>query len=162
MVHMIAGGGSGELAMRALADAGIPFSAGALNVGDSDEALAARLAVARITEPPYAPISADGVAAARACMADASAVVVCPAPIGAGNVALLEAALEVARVGHRVLLLEPGLASDGDALAEELGARVRDRDFTGGQAVAAYVALLAAGARVVGSPAALVEALRGI
>src|SRR5947207_11137234 len=38
-VHVIAGGGSGELMMRALADAHIPFIAGALNIGDSDHTL---------------------------------------------------------------------------------------------------------------------------
>jgi iron complex transport system ATP-binding protein len=159
-VHVLAGGGSGALVMRTLADAGIPFSAGALNVGDSDEALAARLAVARITEPPYAPISAAGVAATRARMAEAGAVVVCPALIGAGNVALLEAALEAARAGQRVLLLEPGLSPASNVRADELSARVSDRDFTAGQAVAAYTALLAAGAQVVGSPAAIIGLLR--
>jgi iron complex transport system ATP-binding protein len=162
MVHMIAGGGSGELAMRALADAGILFSAGALNVGDSDAALATRLAVGCITEPPYAPVSDAGAAAVRAHMAAVRAVVVCPAPVGEGNVALLEAALEVARGDQIVLLLEPGLAPECATLAEELNARVRERDFTGGRAVATYMALLAAGAQVVGSPAALVEALLGV
>jgi iron complex transport system ATP-binding protein len=40
-VHVIAGGGSGELMMRALADAGVVFSAGPLNAGDSDYRVAA-------------------------------------------------------------------------------------------------------------------------
>jgi hypothetical protein len=95
-------------------------------------------------------------------MLAARAVVICPAPFGAGNVALLEAALEVARaeVGPRVLLLEPDAPEVGvEAEASPLE-RVRGRDFAGGRAVAAYAALLAAGARVVASPAALVAALR--
>jgi len=48
MVHVIAGGGSGELMMRALVDADIAFSAGPLNAGDSDYTLAQRLAVSCI------------------------------------------------------------------------------------------------------------------
>src|SRR5579872_751162 len=91
-VHVLAGGGSGELMMRALADAGIPFSAGPLNVGDSDYALARRLAAVCYAEPPYAPVSPQGLAAARERMEQARAVVVCPAPLGSGNIALLEAA----------------------------------------------------------------------
>jgi iron complex transport system ATP-binding protein len=55
-VLVMAGGGSGERLMRALADARIPFIAGALNIGDSDHALALRLAREVITEQPYAPI----------------------------------------------------------------------------------------------------------
>src|SRR6266516_7753920 len=54
IVHVIAGGGSGELMMRALADAHVAFVAGALNIGDSDHTLALRLAEAVITEQPYA------------------------------------------------------------------------------------------------------------
>src|SRR5438874_9718187 len=49
-VHVMAGGGSGELIMRALADAHIAFTAGALNIGDSDHTLALRLANQVITE----------------------------------------------------------------------------------------------------------------
>ncbi|MGH2478877.1 MAG: ABC transporter ATP-binding protein, partial [Ktedonobacteraceae bacterium] len=56
-VHVMAGGGSGALVMRALADAGIAFSAGALNIGDSDHTLALHLASEVITEQPYAPIT---------------------------------------------------------------------------------------------------------
>jgi iron complex transport system ATP-binding protein len=158
--HVVAGGGSGELAMRSLADAGIPFTAGALNIGDSDQALAARLAVACVTQPPYTPIAAEAVAATRAHMDAAGAVVLCPTPIGAGNLALLEVALEVARMGKHVLLLEPGLSPASATLAEEMRARVQSRDFTDGRASATYAALLAAGARVAGSPAAVVELVR--
>ena len=49
-VFVMAGGGSGELLMRALVDAHIPFIAGALNIGDSDHTLALRLAREVIAE----------------------------------------------------------------------------------------------------------------
>jgi iron complex transport system ATP-binding protein len=161
-VHVLAGGGSGELAMRALADAGIPFTAGALNVGDSDHALASRLGLECIEEPPYAPISKDGVEATRAGMAAAGAVLICPAPMGPGNVALFEAALEVARTGQRIIVLEHELSTAGSALADDVVQRARTRDFTGGRATAVYSEVLSAGAQVVGTPAALVDKVREI
>lgn len=157
-VHVVAGGGSGELMMRSLADAGIPFTAGALNVGDSDYVLAAQLAVRCVAELPYAPIAAESLAATRACMAAAEHIVICPAPFGPGNAALLEAAAEAARGGRSVLLLESGLPELADHTAAL--ARFRERDFTGGRAVEAYAALLDAGARLVAGPAE-VSALAG-
>src|SRR5262249_15622856 len=149
-VHVLAGGGTGALALRALADAGIPFSAGPLNVGDSDYALAERLAASCIVEPPYAPISDAGLTAAREAMRGAGTMLVCPVPLGAGNVALLDAALAAAQSGARVILLEPDL---GDASNQEaLLAQVAARDYTG-RGPDLYRALLETGAEIVTSPA---------
>jgi iron complex transport system ATP-binding protein len=156
MVHVLAGGGSGELLMRALADAGIPFSAGPLNVGDSDYVLARRLAVVCYAEPPYAPVSPQGLAAARARMAAARAVVVCPAPLGPGNVALVEIALQALQAGARVILLEPGEpASGGSAMDSEA---IRERDFSG-RGVELYGELMKGGARRVHSPLQVMQFL---
>src|SRR5947209_1015835 len=79
-VHVIAGGGSGELMMRALADAHIPFIAGALNIGDSDHTLALRLAGKVITEQPYAPISPPILELVHTSLAQAALLIICPAP----------------------------------------------------------------------------------
>jgi iron complex transport system ATP-binding protein len=138
-VHVLAGGGSGEVLMRALADTGIPFSAGPLNVGDSDQALAARLATECVTEPPFAAVSADGLEAARRLMWDAEVTIVCPAELGPGNIGLLEAALEGRRAGRAVVLLDVA-GEEGDRLA-----RVRARDFSG-RGEELYRALESAGA----------------
>jgi iron complex transport system ATP-binding protein len=165
-VHVLAGGGSGELLMRALADAGIAFSAGPLNVGDSDHALAARLAALCLAEPPFAAVSVEGLAAARERMLAASAVVVCPMPLGPGNVVLLEGALTAARAGVQVVLLEPEAAlhlsvsspplADSAAASEDradaLACIVSPRDFSD-RAVALYTGLAQAGARLAASPA---------
>jgi cobalamin transport system ATP-binding protein len=155
--HVLAGGGSGELLMRALADAGIPFTAGPLNAGDTDHALAVRLAIQTLAEPPYAPVSAQGLAAARDLMRAAGAVVVCPMPIGPGNLALLDDALDARRAGLSVILLEPArLALSGEAGASEneMGelAAIAARDFSG-HAAERYAALAEAGAMWAGSPA---------
>jgi iron complex transport system ATP-binding protein len=157
-VHVLAGGGTGALALRALADAGIPFSSGPLNVGDSDYALAERLAVSCIVEPPYAPISDAGLAAAREAMRAESAVLICPIPLGSGNVALLEMARDAAQSGARAILLEPemGDASDREALL----ARVAARDYSR-RGPDLYRALLEAGADIATSPSQALDLLTG-
>src|SRR3989440_2046192 len=104
-VHVIAGGGSGELMMRALADAQIPFIAGALNIGDSDHTLALRLAGEVITEQPYAPISPPILELVRARLEHIAVLIICPVPVGPGNLTLLHEAAQAARRGAIVLLL---------------------------------------------------------
>ena len=150
-VHLVAGGGSGELMMRALADAGVAFSAGPLNVGDSDYELAQRLAAVCIAEAPYAPVSTEGLAAARERMQSARAVILCPTPLGPGNIGLIAAALAVRQAGRTVTLLEP--AANGPDDAEGVLASVGARDFSGrGQEL--YRQLLAAGCSIATTPAA--------
>jgi iron complex transport system ATP-binding protein len=158
--HVVAGGGTGDLVMRALAEAAIPFTAGALNVGDSDTALAEQLAQTTITEPPYAVVSPAGRAATLAAMRAAHTVIICPIPLGPGNVALLSAADEAGQAGASIVLFEPGLPIpvEGD-LAEALARHVQSRDYAEGAGVAAYVALVAAGARLVTNLLDLLAAL---
>ena len=134
-VHVIAGGGSGELMMRALADAGVAFSAGPLNAGDSDYTLAQRLAASCIVEPPYAPVSPEGLAAARTRMREARAIILCPTPLGPGNIALIEAALAVCQAGGKVVVLEPMATSEDDADAVLSGASARDFSDRGTESI---------------------------
>ena len=157
-VHVVAGGGSGELAMRALADAHIPFTAGPLNAGDSDQELATRLAVQCITEPPYAPVSPQGLAAAKERMAR-TVVVLCPMPLGHGNIELVRLALDAVRTGRNVLLLEPLAAAKRNAdMAGAVLAAVRERDYSeDGEAL--YAKLIEAGAEVVSSPSEVVASI---
>jgi len=160
--HVVAGGGSGELLMRALADAGVAFSAGPLNVGDSDCALAERLATLTLVEPPYAPLSAEGLKAARERMIEAGVVALCPTPLGPGNVALLDEALAAQRAGARVVLLEPGLGAASDADDSDAAglALVAARDFSA-RGRAAYAALLAGGATWATTPTLALHATLG-
>ena len=167
-IHIIAGGGSGELLMRALADAHIPFSAGALNIGDSDHTLALRLASDVITEQPYAPISQPVLEQVRTHLAHISILIVCPVPVGPGNLTLLREAAQAAQRGMTVLLLASGTGSDGetsddllseeDALLRRTG--IAGRDYTGGAGVEAVRALLRHGARVVNNVKEVVEVVR--
>ncbi len=148
-VHVMAGGGSGELMMRALADAHIPFSAGALNIGDSDYTLALRLASEVITEQPYAPIAPSTLDQVRASLASVASLVLCPAPIGPGNVALLQEAVEAAQCGLPVVVLAMGEhVQIGD---REKKFDLAALDYTGGEGKRLLEQLLQARAMVVNS-----------
>jgi iron complex transport system ATP-binding protein len=159
-VHVVAGGGTGDLVMRALAEAQIAFAAGALNVGDSDHALAEQLAARVIAEPPYAPVSESGQTATFLAMHDAGRVIICPIPLGPGNVALLRVAREALATGARVWLFEPTLPDPGALpLADALAAHVASRDYAAGAGAAAYADLARAGAQVATSLPDLLAAL---
>jgi iron complex transport system ATP-binding protein len=168
-VHVMAGGGSGALMMRALADARIPFDAGVLNIGDSDYTLALRLANNVITEQPYAPISSANVEQVRTSLQHVALLILCPMPIGPGNLALLQEAVQAAQRGLPVLLLAPTendmsyVPNAQTATADERLQRtgIAARDYTGGQGVKLTQMLLQYGAHIVGSVGEALEVARG-
>ncbi len=172
-VFIMAGGGSGERLMRALADSQIPFIAGALNIGDSDHTLALRLADEVITEQPYSPISLETREAIKSSLLNMKVLIVCPMPVGPGNLALLQEACTASQEGKTVILLAPTpttlhsntedklrsetLYSTGDALTHT---GIADRDYTSGAGIKLVVDLLQAGAIIVQTVSEAVEAAR--
>jgi iron complex transport system ATP-binding protein len=169
-VLVMAGGGSGERLMRALADARIPFIAGALNIGDSDHALALRLAREVITEQPYAPISPATLEQVHKSLSRVRLLMLCPMPVGPGNLALLQEALTAAQHGITVLLLAPSVATTstngegrsvtgtpfaGNEVLQQTG--IAHRDYTNGEGTRLVRDLLQAGALVVESVAEAVD-----
>jgi iron complex transport system ATP-binding protein len=154
-VHVMAGGGSGALMMRALADAHVAFSAGVLNIGDSDHTLALRLASEVITEQPFAAISDATRLLLQARLQQTSFLLFCALPIGPGNLALLQDALAVCRRGVPVCLLLPATRIDQEISDELLPAdalqlfNIQERDYTHGEATQLVLQLLETGARVI-------------
>ena len=167
-VHVMAGGGSGELLMRALADEHVPFVAGALNIGDSDHTLALRLADDVITEQPYAPISPETLERVRSSLAHVAVLILCPTPIGPGNLALLQEALLAAQRGLPVIVLVPptvdSLHAPGEARETADGPMqltgMATRDYTNGEGVRLMEQLLQIGAQPVGSVGEALEAVK--
>ncbi|HEU5227828.1 MAG TPA: ABC transporter ATP-binding protein [Ktedonobacteraceae bacterium] len=155
-VHLMAGGGSGELMMRALADAHIPFVAGALNVGDSDLTLALRLASEVIMEQPYAPIAPATLEQVRASLARVALLVLCPTPIGPGNLALLQEAVRAVQQGLPAIMLVTAVSGTGENVQLDLAAR----DYTGGQGQQLLEQLQQAGALVVESVGEALEVVK--
>ena len=158
-VHIMAGGGSGALLMRALADAHIPFAAGALNIGDSDHTLALRLASEVITEQPYSPISAVALEQVNNSLMRVSILIICQMPVGPGNLSLLRVAASAAKRGLPTLLFAPSMADSQimseesltgeDKLLRQTG--IAARDYTNGEGVKLIREMLQSGAIVVNS-----------
>lgn len=165
LVHVMVGGGTGALVMRALADARIPFSAGALNIGDSDHTLALRLAGEVITEQPFAPISAATRQHLRARLRTISLLILSPMPIGPGNLALLQEALNARQHGTVVILFSPSYSreiSAGELPLEALAQLLNtpERDYARGEGIKLLCQLVESGATLTASVSEVVECAR--
>jgi iron complex transport system ATP-binding protein len=135
--HVIGGAGRGAPCMRLLADLGFEVTAGVLHATDTDEEVAAGRNLLRVSVPPFSDIDERSAEECRALMRSAEVVVVADAPFGPGNVANLRLAVQAAREGIRVVLVE--------------GIPMAERDFTGGEASRLWFELRRT-AEVVGSP----------
>jgi len=145
-VHVVAGGGSGEPYLRALAEAGYRVTAGALHLLDSDLEAAESLGALTAVEVPFAPIGEEVRGRLRTLLDGATAIVVAPFPVGPSNLPNLE---EVGRRVGRVPVL---------LVRRPAGV---EWDFTGGQAHALEEELRRRGARDVTGAAEMLTVLSG-
>ncbi len=120
-------------------------SAGVLHGTDTDEEMAERLDLDRVSVPPFSGIDDDTASAWRRLAERSDVIVVCDAPVGPGNVRNLELALEAARGGRPVVVL------DATPIAE--------RDFTGGGATQIWTELVDRAERVTTYEAAVAAVL---
>ena len=119
-VHVIGGGGTAAPVLAKLARRGYGLTSGVLNVGDADQEVAEALDVPYVSQQLFAATSPESVEDHRALMRAADVVVLTDVPVGHGNLANVQVALDAARVGKSVILLKPDLISE--------------RDFTDGKA----------------------------
>jgi iron complex transport system ATP-binding protein len=165
-IHVMAGGGSGALVMRALADARLAFSAGVLNIGDSDYTLALHLASEVIAEQPFSPVRESTRQRLHLRLQEIALLIVCPMPIGPGNVALLHEALSLCQRGVPVLLLlaaDSTLRSSKDEHNPEVLVQLLntpERDYTQGAGIELLRRLVESGANVVASVSEILEYAR--
>ena len=125
-------GGSGASAplVRRLVLGGWSVSAGALNTGDADQAVAAALGVEFPEIAPFAPMDDAASDHVKLLARDADVVVVTDVPFGHGNTANLRAAVGAVEAGVRGIFV----------------GTIENRDFTDGEATALWRRALAAGA----------------
>jgi len=144
-VHVICGGGTGAPIFAKLLRRGCEVTAGALNIGDTDQEAADALGVPYVSVPPFTPISDDAAEENARLAAEADIVVVSDAPYGAWNLPNLRAAVSAADSGARLVILRPDT--------------IRQRDFTGAVATDIIDALAprTAAASTLDEVAALVE-----
>jgi iron complex transport system ATP-binding protein len=131
-VHVIAGGGAGERLLPALTRRGYRLSVGAVNLLDSDQALATRLGVRVITEAPFCPLEPDTLVLLARALEESGVIVVADVAFGSGNLDNLRTLLALET--HAAIWL----INDTP---------IHARDFTGGAATRLYAELLARGAR---------------
>ena len=125
--HVVGGAGRAAPLLRKLSEVGFEVSVGVLHGSDTDEAVAERLNLVRVSVPPFSAIDAASAEGCRRLMEAADLLVVCDVPFGPGNVENLRLALAAARSGVRTVLLEE--------------VPIADRDFTGGEATELWEAL---------------------
>jgi iron complex transport system ATP-binding protein len=118
--HVVGGAGRGAPLLRLLAERGFRVSAGVLHGTDTDEEVAARLDLERVSVPAFSTIDDAAAGTCLKMMRAADVLIVCDAPFGPGNVRNLELALTAAREGVPVILIEE--------------MPVAERDFTQGRA----------------------------
>jgi iron complex transport system ATP-binding protein len=142
--HVVGGAGRGAPLLRLLAERGFRVSAGVLHGTDTDDEVASRLDLERVSVPAFSTIDDDAARACRQMMRAAEVVIVCDAPFGPGNVRNLQLALEAAREGTAVVLIEE--------------MPMAERDFTQGRATELWNELRVL-ARVAASASDAVEAI---
>jgi len=114
-VGLVCGSGTGSTLMRELMRAGYEVTAGALNRGDVDQAVAEALGAHHMVLPPFGEIDADSAATVRRSFSSARCVIVCPTPFGRSNLPNLVAAIE----SGRPLVLVGDMGTDRDFASGE-------------------------------------------
>lgn len=126
-VLVVGGAGRGAPLFRMLAERGVQVSAGVLHGTDTDDDVAARMDLARVSVPPFSAIDDEAASTWRELAAAADVIVVCDAPVGPGNLRNLELALEAARAGRAIVLVDQ--------------VPIAERDFTHGRAAELWTEL---------------------
>ncbi len=125
-IHLICGGGTGEVMMHPLLRQGHQVTAGVLSPLDDDYKEARRLGISLVEGSPFQPIGEKAVERNRKLVESSDLLIVTDMPIGEGNLKNLELAEKVAE-DKPVLLVERNPISE--------------RDFTGGEAEELYSSL---------------------
>lgn len=124
-VHVVCGGGTGARLLYRLYEAGYGVTAGPLGSGDTDRAAAEALGAEFVPVPAFGAIGDDAHARHVELVRAADIAVLCPVPVGEGNLRNLEALREA-----RSLLI---VAADS----------FHERDFSGGGGARVFASLRA-------------------
>ena len=143
-VHVVSGSGTGAAIMRRLVLEGFEVSTGALSADDTDGAVAGALGLPMQEIAPFASMTAQDEAAARALAHIADVAVAVATPYGPENLGNLRAVAD--RAGKTVLV----------------GTMTDDMDFSRGEATALWRGLTDAGAAVCSDPRDLVRCIEEV
>lgn len=144
-VHVIGGGGTAAPVLAKLTRRGYSLTCGVLNLGDADQEVAEALDISHVSQQVFAQTTPESLESHRTLMNAADIVVLTDVPIGHGNIANVEVALEAARAGKSLIVLKP------DSVSE--------RDFTEGKATELVREIMRLGAEAAGSVDDIVRAV---
>jgi iron complex transport system ATP-binding protein len=96
-VLVVSGASTGAALLRSLVLAGYDVSCGALNRGDTDQAVAEALGLPRVDLPAFGPVDEAAENRVGRLASEAEAIVVAATPFGTSNLANLRAAVESAK-----------------------------------------------------------------
>ena len=144
-VHVIGGGGTAAPVLAKLARRGYALTCGVLNLGDADQEVAEALDIPHVSQQLFAQTTPESLESHRDLMRAADIVVLTDVPVGHGNIANVEVALEAARACKPVIALKPDLISE--------------RDFTEGKATELVEEIISLGGR---SAATVDEVVRAV
>lgn len=142
-VHLICGGGSGKTLLRRLHLAQAKVTAGPLNQGDSDEAVATVLNIPVAQEIPFSPFAENTLVATEKLIEKTAVLVITTQWWGAGNLPCLELAEKAIQQETPVYLL----------------AQRQEQDYTNGKAWAKIQELQQQGAKAIRNEEHLLEEL---
>ena len=145
-VHLICGGGSGKTLMRRLHLAKAEVTAGPLNRGDSDEAVATVLNIPVLQEIPFSPFSKDTLTAAEKIIKQTDILIITTQWWGTGNLPCLDLAVKAIKQETPVYLL----------------AQQQEQDFTDGKAWGKIQQLQLQGARAIRNEEHLLDELTNL
>ena len=90
-VHVVCGGGSGEIYLEELRNRGYRLSCGVVNIGDSDYEVCQSLDIQMVQEKPYSDISEEAYRENLHLIAESEVVILTDVAIGRGNLRNVEA-----------------------------------------------------------------------
>lgn len=132
-IHIIGGGGTAAPALAKLMRRGYAVTCGVLSIGDADQEVADALDIPYVPERMFESISAESSEGHRELMQTADVVLLMNMPVGHGNLANVEIALQAALSGKLVIAIDQS--------------NISKRDFTGGKASALFDQILSAGCK---------------
>ena len=105
-VHVMAGGGAASALVEELALQGFTPSVGVVSVFDTDYVTAGRYELEVVSAPPFQPFPPQAIAEMEALVLASDILIVAPVFFAPGNMDLLRVAVETARRGRPVVVLE--------------------------------------------------------
>ncbi|MBN1630140.1 MAG: ABC transporter ATP-binding protein [Thermoleophilia bacterium] len=144
-VHVVAGGGAATHLIEELVLHGFAPTVGVVSVFDTDYATAQKYELKVVSSPPFEPFPPEAVQEAASFAGQAEVIIIAPVFFGKGNLAPLRVALQMARAGKRVMVIDQP--------------PIEERDMSGGEATLLMAELMTAGALEISDPAKAIEQL---